>query len=51
MKQELYEAQGDKIYVRINDKLELFIQIYPTSDCTKTPEEQAIILTEVINSL
>ena len=48
----MYEAQGNEVwyYHPVKDMWELFVTIHPTSDCVRTPEEQAIIMANMFNS-
>lgn len=48
----MYLADGVSIYYCFPDETgskELFITVHPTEDCTKTPEEQAILIAEMLN--
>jgi hypothetical protein len=48
----MYVAEGDKIYYchpNETGSKELFLTVHPTKDCTKTPEEQAVIIVKTLN--
>jgi hypothetical protein len=48
----MYEAIDNHIYyIGEDDDPQLFITIHPTRDCTKTPQEQAKILTDMLNKM
>lgn len=48
----MYVAEGNLIYYCNPNEVgsrELFITVHPTKDCTKTPEQQAIVLADKLN--
>jgi len=47
----MYRAEGATVvYVHdVNETEELFLTVHPTEDCIKTPEEQAVVLANVLN--
>ena len=47
-----YEARGNEIYCLTSaDEAELFLTVHPTTDCMMTPDEQAVVLANILNKL
>lgn len=48
----MYIAESNQVFYCNPDETgskELFLTVHPTKNCTRTPEQQAIVIAEMIN--